>query len=115
MRGRGVFQQFLHRVPVEPGDGAQPTGDRGAGPAAVASEEPGEGEPLDIVEHGWTGTSEQRSRGGQGTSRSRLRPGAGPVPDPSNNQTPAATRQGLPDASLEVAERLDAASPVLSR
>ena len=34
MGGRGVVQElFLHRVTVEPGDGAQPPGDRGAGPA----------------------------------------------------------------------------------
>ena len=32
MRRRGMRQEILlHRVPVEPGDGAQPTGDRGAG------------------------------------------------------------------------------------
>jgi len=32
MRGQGLIQQvFLHRVPVEPGDGAQPPGDRGPG------------------------------------------------------------------------------------
>jgi len=34
MRGRGVLDQvFLYRVPVEPGDGAQPPGDGGPGPA----------------------------------------------------------------------------------
>ena len=33
--GRGVLQQLLlYRVPIEPGDRAQPAGDRGAGPAA---------------------------------------------------------------------------------
>jgi hypothetical protein len=36
VRGRGVLEEFfLDRVLVEPGDGAQPPGDRGAGPAAV--------------------------------------------------------------------------------
>jgi len=35
MSGRGVVEQvFLHRVPVEPGDRAQPPGDGGPGPAA---------------------------------------------------------------------------------
>ena len=35
MCGRGMLEQlFLHRVLVEPGDGAQPPGDRGPGPAA---------------------------------------------------------------------------------
>src|SRR5215472_11015997 len=35
MRCRGVLAQvFLHRIPVEPGDGAQPPGDGGPGPAA---------------------------------------------------------------------------------
>jgi hypothetical protein len=35
MRGRWVIQEFfLDRAPVEPGDGAQPPGDRGAGAAA---------------------------------------------------------------------------------
>ena len=34
MRGRGVLQElFLHRVAVEPGDGAQPTRNSGASPA----------------------------------------------------------------------------------
>jgi hypothetical protein len=34
--GRGVLDElFLDRVLVEPGDGAQPAGDGGAGPAAV--------------------------------------------------------------------------------
>ena len=33
--GRGVVEQvFLDGVPVEPGDGAQPAGDGGPGPAA---------------------------------------------------------------------------------
>jgi hypothetical protein len=33
-RGRGVLQEFFfNRVSVEPGDGAQPPGDGGAGPA----------------------------------------------------------------------------------
>src|SRR5215470_9748909 len=37
MRGRGVIEQvFLHRIPVEPGDGAQPPGDGGPGPAAAS-------------------------------------------------------------------------------
>ncbi|HEX6525912.1 MAG TPA: hypothetical protein VF070_38750 [Streptosporangiaceae bacterium] len=36
MRCRGVVQEFLlDGVPVEPGDGAQPPGDGGAGPAVV--------------------------------------------------------------------------------
>jgi len=35
MRGQGMIQQvFLDGVAVEPGDGAQPTGDGGPGPAA---------------------------------------------------------------------------------
>jgi hypothetical protein len=35
MSGRGVIEEFLFDgVPVEPGDGAQPAGDGGAGPAA---------------------------------------------------------------------------------
>jgi hypothetical protein len=35
VRGRGVIEEFLFDgVLVEPGDGAQPPGDRGAGPAA---------------------------------------------------------------------------------
>jgi hypothetical protein len=36
MGGRRMVQQvFLHRIPVEPGDGAQPPGD--SGPSASAS------------------------------------------------------------------------------
>jgi hypothetical protein len=46
MRGRRAAEKlFLDRIPVEPGDGGQPPGDRGAGPA------PGfqvPGEALDI-------------------------------------------------------------------
>ena len=35
MSGRGMVEQlFLNRVPVEPGDGAQPASDGGPGPAA---------------------------------------------------------------------------------
>jgi hypothetical protein len=35
VRGRGVIEKlFLVRVPVEPGDGAQPPGDGGSGPPA---------------------------------------------------------------------------------
>jgi hypothetical protein len=34
MGGRGMIEKFFfHRVFVQPGDGAQPPGDRGAGPA----------------------------------------------------------------------------------
>ena len=37
MRGRGVIQEFFFdRVPVEPGDGAQPPGDGGPGPAPAS-------------------------------------------------------------------------------
>lgn len=46
VRGRGVLKEFFFdRVPVEPGDGAQPPGDGGAGPA-FGLQVPGEG--LDI-------------------------------------------------------------------
>jgi hypothetical protein len=38
VRGRGVLQEFFFdRVPVEPGDGAQPPRDGGAGPARASS------------------------------------------------------------------------------
>ena len=53
---------FLDRVPVEPGDGAQPPGDRGAGPPSrfqVA------GEAFDVG----AADGEQAPGSGRGTSR----------------------------------------------
>jgi hypothetical protein len=58
VRGRGVLEElFFDGVLVEPGDGAQPPGDRGAGPAA-RFEFPGEG--LDVR----AADREQRQRAG---------------------------------------------------
>ena len=57
-----IQQVFLHRVPVEPGDGAQPAGDCGAS-TAPGFQLPGEG--LDVG----TPDGERGYGTGRGTSR----------------------------------------------
>jgi hypothetical protein len=56
--GRGVLEElFLDRVPVEPGDGAQPPGDGGAGAAACFQVA---GEAFDV------GAADRRTGSGSG-------------------------------------------------
>ena len=60
VRGRGMVEElFLNGVPVEPGDGAQPSGDGGAGPPARLQFA---GEGLDV------GAADREQRQGPGAS-----------------------------------------------
>ena len=63
VRGRGVIEEFLlDRVAVEPGDGAQPPGDGGAG-SAVGFQVAGEAFDVGAAD------GEQRPESGRGTRR----------------------------------------------